>query len=221
MYDGPDGGNSASPRSGSDDRSSIADQLREQASSRLGGQKDRAVAGLTSIADAVRQAGQKLRETDRGGVADYVEGAADQAARFAERMRHKDVREIVSDVERFARRQPAAFLGLSFGIGLLGARFLKSTPPRHPAAPRGLGGSDGRFGAGQERSYAAGARPSWTNTTAGSGAARPGMTTRENPSQSAGQRYGSSAVTPSPDDIAVGTAGPSRSRTGRGGLSEP
>ena len=45
-------------------------------------------------------------------------------------MREKDVQAIVRDVERYAREQPALFLGGAFVLGLLGARFLKSTANR-------------------------------------------------------------------------------------------
>jgi len=114
-------------QSAGESQQSLADQLRQQASSRLAGQKDRAVQGLTSLADAVRQTGQQLREKDQTGIATYLESAADQAARFSQRLGNKDLGEIVEDVQRFAHRQPALFLGVSFGIGLLGARFLKSS----------------------------------------------------------------------------------------------
>jgi hypothetical protein len=35
------------------------------------------------------------------------------------------------DLEGFARRNPALFFGAAFGLGLLAARFLKSTPPSY------------------------------------------------------------------------------------------
>jgi len=122
-------------QSSGESRQSLADQLREQASTRLTGQKDRAVQSLTSLADAARQTSQQLRDKDQSGIATYVESAADQAVRFSERLRDKDLGEIMDDVERFAHRQPAVFLGVSFGIGLLGGRFLKSSR----TADRGTG----------------------------------------------------------------------------------
>jgi hypothetical protein len=48
---------------------------------------------------------------------------------FSDQLRQKDVRELMSDVERFAQRQPTLFLGGAFALGLLGARFLKSSAP--------------------------------------------------------------------------------------------
>jgi ElaB/YqjD/DUF883 family membrane-anchored ribosome-binding protein len=132
--DGGSHGESAnhSTLGGNGNQSSLTDQLRQQAESRFSSEKDRAVQGLTSLADAARQTGQQLREKDQLGIASYIERAADQATQFSERLANKDLGEIVDDVERFAHRQPALFLGVSFGIGLLGARFLKSS--RSPAA---------------------------------------------------------------------------------------
>src|SRR3982751_1125625 len=128
--------------SGSENRQTLADQLREQASTRFTGGKDRAVHGLTSLADAVRQTGQQLRDKDQAGIATYVESLADQATQFSESLGNKDVGEIVDDVQRFAHRRPALFLGLSFGLGVAGARFLKSSRPRQrgtraPGRPTG------------------------------------------------------------------------------------
>ena len=42
-------------------------------------------------------------------------------------IRNRDVGELVNEVQRFARRQPALFVGSAFAIGVIGARFLKSS----------------------------------------------------------------------------------------------
>jgi hypothetical protein len=60
-------------------------------------------------------------------MANYIEQAADQIERFSTRLKQKDVGEILNDVQRIARRQPALFIGSAFALGLLGARFLKSS----------------------------------------------------------------------------------------------
>jgi hypothetical protein len=135
--------NSTPGSDGSGQKLGLTDQLREQASSQLSGRKDRAVEGLSSLVEAARQTGRQLREKDQTGVAAYVETAADQIERFSQSMGNKDLTEIVGDVERFARRQPALFLGVGFGLGLLGARFLKSSRPRP-----GLPASGGRMHGG-------------------------------------------------------------------------
>ncbi|MEN3337006.1 MAG: hypothetical protein V7647_682 [Acidobacteriota bacterium] len=107
--------------------SGIMDRVRERATAQLSTQKDRATDGLGSVAQAVRQSTQHLRENKQDAIASYVEKAADQIDRFSTQLRNRDVGELVNEVQRFARRQPALFVGSAFAIGVIGARFLKSS----------------------------------------------------------------------------------------------
>lgn len=81
------------------------------------------------MAAAVRQSTTQLREQQHDTVARYVEQAADQIDRFTEVLRKKDVQQLMQDAQRLARRQPALFIGSAFALGLIAARFLKSSPP--------------------------------------------------------------------------------------------
>jgi len=101
--------------------------VRERATAQLSSQKDRATDGLGSVAQAVRQSTQHLRDNKQDAIANYVEKAADQIDRFSTQIRNRDVGELVNEVQRFARRQPALFVGSAFAIGVIGARFLKSS----------------------------------------------------------------------------------------------
>jgi len=112
----------------------VVDQARQQVSSRLVGQKDRAAEGLTSVAQALRQTSQQLRAQDQQAVTGYIESAASQVERVSNYLKHNDLGGLIDDVEQFARRQPALFLGGTFVLGLLGARFLKSSRPTTGAA---------------------------------------------------------------------------------------
>ncbi len=112
--------------------SGIVGKVRERATAQLNTQKDRATDGLGTIAHAVRQTTDKLREDQQDVVAQYVEKAADQIERFSNSLREKDVTELLEDAQRFARRQPALFIGGSFAVGLLAARFLKSSSDARP-----------------------------------------------------------------------------------------
>jgi len=107
----------------------VVDQARQQVSSRLVDQKDRAAEGLTSVAQALRQTSQQLRMQDQQTVTGYIESAASQVERISNYLKHNDLGGLIDDVEQFARRQPALFLGGTFVLGLLGARFLKSSRP--------------------------------------------------------------------------------------------
>jgi uncharacterized protein YukE len=108
--------------------SNVTSQAGDKVVSRIDSQKDRAADGLGSVAQALRQTGDQLREQDQAtGVHQYIASAADQVDRFAEYLRSTNVSQMVNKVEQIARRQPAIFVGGAFVLGLLGARFLKSS----------------------------------------------------------------------------------------------
>ena len=107
--------------------SGVLDLVRDSATSQLSSQKDRATDGLGSLARAVRQSTQSLRDNQQDTVAQYVEQAADRIEQFSSRLRDRDLGELMRDADRFARRQPAVFIGAAFVVGVLAARFLKSS----------------------------------------------------------------------------------------------
>jgi hypothetical protein len=135
------GGAAASPSQGqstqrgqstqSNGGNGIAQKLRDQANARLSSQKDRALDGVGGVTQAIRQTTQTLRDQQHDVVARYVEQVAGQVDRMAQSLRQKDIGELLDDAQRLARRQPALFVGSAFALGLLGARFLKSSPPDH------------------------------------------------------------------------------------------
>ena len=114
----------------------VIDRVRERATAQMTTQKDRATDGLASIANAVRQSSQPLRDNQQDAIARYVDQAADQIERFSTRLRERDINDLISDVQQFARRQPAIFVGASFAAGLLAARFLKSSSRDGHTSPR-------------------------------------------------------------------------------------
>jgi len=106
----------------------IVSRVRERAAAELSTQKNLAFDGIGSVAQAVRQSTQHLREQQHDTLAGYVEQAADEIERFAQQLRGKDLNELFDDAQQMARRQPAVFIGSAFALGLIGARFFKSTP---------------------------------------------------------------------------------------------
>ena len=123
----------ANTAGGANEGSGVMARVRESANAQLASQKDRATDGLGSVAQAVRQTTQQLREGQHDTLAQYVEQAANQLERFSQSLKNKDVNELVSDAQQLARRQPALFIGSAFAIGLLGARFIKSSAPESQA----------------------------------------------------------------------------------------
>ena len=105
----------------------VVNRVKETAAAQLSTQKDRATEGLGSIASAVRESAQPLRNNQQNMIAEYVEKAADQLEQFSTRLRERDINELVNDAQQFARRRPALFVGAAFAVGVVAARFLKSS----------------------------------------------------------------------------------------------
>lgn len=113
----------------------VMDQATEQAASRLDMGKDYAVEALTGVAQALRQTSQHLREEGaQPMLAQYVESGADQLESFNGYLRRNDVNTLVTEVESYARRSPTVFAGGAFALGLLAARFFRSTGRRSQAS---------------------------------------------------------------------------------------
>ncbi|HEX5409649.1 MAG TPA: hypothetical protein VFW89_07775 [Gemmatimonadaceae bacterium] len=90
--------------------------------------RNRAVDTLSDVARALQSSAAHMRdEQHRDDTARYVDRAGQQVQRFADYIRTADPGDIADRTETFARRQPAAFLGGAFALGLAGARFLKSS----------------------------------------------------------------------------------------------
>jgi len=107
--------------------SEMADQARTQVISKLDDQKERAAGSLDSVAQALRQTGQQFRDQDQQPFGQVAESAAEMVDRFSGFLSERDIRQLIGEAENFARRQPALFIGGAFGLGLLAARFLKSS----------------------------------------------------------------------------------------------
>jgi hypothetical protein len=124
--------------------SGIVSRMKERATTQLTTQKDRATDGLGTLAQAVRQTTERLREEQHESVAEYVERAAEQLERLSNNLRERDVNELLRDAQRLARRRPALFIGGSFAVGLIAARFFKSSraTDTQDYAPESLDGAD-------------------------------------------------------------------------------
>jgi len=110
--------------------SQLVDQAQQQAKSQISMRKDQAAESLGTVAGALRQTGEQLRQQNQSPIATYADKAAEQVEQFSHYLREKEPGQLIGDVENFARRQPAIFLGGAFVLGLIGARFLKSSQER-------------------------------------------------------------------------------------------
>lgn len=121
----------------------LSEQARDQIATQAEQQKERATDQLEDIGSALHETSSTLRDREQDSVANFVEGTAHQIERLSEYLRTHSVNDMVSEVEHFARREPELFLGGAALLGLVGARFFKSSSPererrgRYRTAPRG------------------------------------------------------------------------------------
>ena len=118
-----------------------------------------------NIANIVRRAAYEF-DSDIPQAGHYIRKAAAQLDNVSEAMRNRDMSEIVSNVQAFARKQPTAFFGAAVLLGFAAVRFLKSAPgnsmPSAGAAPS-YGSNPSGMRSNQNGTY--GSNPS--GTTAG------------------------------------------------------
>jgi hypothetical protein len=111
------------------------DTMATKAKSSIEERKSDLSAGLKTMADSVRDVGGQMRTKGKQNqmtevASRYSNKAAIALENVADYFQRKDLRAIMRDTEDFARRNPAIFLGGAFALGLLAARFVKSSTPR-------------------------------------------------------------------------------------------
>lgn len=123
---------STAQRLASDAAASAQSAIEEQKS--LGAQYVASVAG--ALHRAAGEVGQELPFA-----AKYLHQTAEQIEGAAQTVRDRDMRELVGEVENFARRQPALFFGGAMLLGFAALRFLKSAPEGGSAMKHASGGT--------------------------------------------------------------------------------
>ncbi len=98
--------------------------------------EDRKAAGadkVKGISSAIRRAADEL-EGELPPAATYIRRAADEIDAMADAVQRRDVRQMLSDVQSFAKRQPAAFLGATVLGGFAVMRLLRTPTATHEAS---------------------------------------------------------------------------------------
>lgn len=113
----------------------VVDQAKQQTTALLATRKDQAAGALSTVGHALRQTGQQLREQEQTAIAGYADQAATQVERVSRYLQDRDMRQLVDDTEGFARQRPVVFVGGALTLGLLAARFLKSSQRKATTPP--------------------------------------------------------------------------------------
>jgi hypothetical protein len=106
--------------------SSVAEQAKSAVGGRLTERTTKSAVELSEFADALRHTSRRL---EGNVVGPLIGKAAERVEQISDALDHTDLRQVVRNVENFARREPMMFLGGAFAAGLLGARFLRGAAP--------------------------------------------------------------------------------------------
>lgn len=113
----------------------LVEKAEEQARSKLNAtQKDIGLT-LSSVASSLLNSSTQLRD-EQNAAGEYVGKAAEQLDRLAHYIQNADPGEVADNLKDFARRRPTVFIGAAFALGVIGARFLKSSRRQVDSDPR-------------------------------------------------------------------------------------
>lgn len=104
--------------------------LRNQGEQFLARQRDAAAAEVGHVSAAIREAAERLNRDQMAGLSEYAESAANGIERVSKYLTEKDLHDVAGDVEQFAHRQPALFLGGMAVAGFVIGRFVRAGKPR-------------------------------------------------------------------------------------------
>jgi hypothetical protein len=135
----------------------IVGQARKQVTASVKSQTTRGATIATVLGSTLHDAGSQLREQNEAAIATYLDQAADQIEHVGSMLENQEYGQLIGAVQEFARRQPVLFFAATVAVGVVGARFLRSSASqgasqkqRGPDAYAGLsklqGGDERRVG---------------------------------------------------------------------------
>jgi hypothetical protein len=102
----------------------LASEAQQQARGMIEEKKGALADQLSGVARAFRNASGDLESSPIGK---YVDDLAASVDRVAANIKERDLQGVASDVQSFARRQPALFIGGCVAVGFALSRFLKAS----------------------------------------------------------------------------------------------
>jgi ElaB/YqjD/DUF883 family membrane-anchored ribosome-binding protein len=110
---------------------SVADSASQAAQQQASRAMSRAGDTLYGVAQALRDAGNQMRQ-ERPEVANLADAGAERIDQLSNYVREHDVRSVVDDAEQLARRQPAVVIAGGLALGLIVGRVLRSGAEPQP-----------------------------------------------------------------------------------------
>jgi hypothetical protein len=111
----------------------LASKASEKVVSAVEEQKAAGADFVSDMASSIRRAASEFGQVPQA--AQYMRLAAEQIDSVSDAFRRRDLNQLVSDVQGFARRQPTAFFGAAVLAGFAVVRFLKTSTGANAAPP--------------------------------------------------------------------------------------
>jgi ElaB/YqjD/DUF883 family membrane-anchored ribosome-binding protein len=105
----------------------VAAQATDRLKDTISEQKGAGADYIGNLAATIRRAASEF-DDDLPVAGKYIRTAAAQVENVSESLRTGEFKDLISNAQSFARRQPTAFLGLAALAGFVAVRFLKSSP---------------------------------------------------------------------------------------------
>jgi hypothetical protein len=112
---------------------------RDRAGSSLSDGRRQAAEQIGGIGSALHRTSEQLRREDQAKFDDITDSVGRQVDRVSHYLRDADGRTMARDLEGLARRQPALVFAGAFALGVVAARFLKSSDPDNDSGESGYG----------------------------------------------------------------------------------
>ena len=112
------------------------EQVKNQGKAQLDSYRSSAADELEKVAQGARAAAAELENQDRSGLSHYVSDVAQGMVDFADNLRGKSVDELVGEVNRMARNNPALFIAGSIALGFGLTRFARASSHRSESLGR-------------------------------------------------------------------------------------
>lgn len=114
----------------------IVGEARQQVEATVQAQTARGSTIASVLGSTLHDASKQLRNQNETTVATYLDQAADQVEQLGTMLDSQDYRQLVGTVQGFARQQPLLFFAAAIAVGVVGAKFLKSSSPDSQSSQR-------------------------------------------------------------------------------------
>ncbi len=163
QFQGSGTGSGSATGAATDELRSDAKQLGSTAADRIHSEvdtrKSSAVDQARSVSSAIQRTAGELDESAPAWLKSAFQQGAEQIQRFAETLERRDSRQLVGEVQTFARDRPGTFLAACAAAGFAAARIFKAGGEQATGfgqpQPQAAVGDEPSFGASQEPAFRA------------------------------------------------------------------